>query len=95
MVVSGQHSGVGITCFKAHKGTIAAVSWLLMVTLHSVVVQKVRSTKLGASLPLWSGTFSGVTVTHRRSNKSLEKFSCVFFDGSPLFIPQAASNEPV
>ena len=60
-----------------------------------VVVQKVRSTKLGASLPLWSGTFSGVTVTHRRSNKSLEKFACVFFDASPLFIPQAASNEPV
>ena len=31
----GQHTGVRITCFNAHKGTVAAVSWLLMVTLHS------------------------------------------------------------
>ena len=31
----GQHTGVRITCFNTHKGTIAAVSWLLMVTLHS------------------------------------------------------------
>ena len=31
----GQHTGVRITCFNAHKGTVAAVFWLLMVTLHS------------------------------------------------------------
>ena len=35
LVHGGQHTGVCITCFNVHKGTIAAISRLLMVTLHS------------------------------------------------------------
>ena len=35
LVHGGQHTGVRIARFSTHKGTIAAVSWLLMVTLHS------------------------------------------------------------